>query len=85
MFDVYRVHPVKGNFFKKGSLTKKQYYIYIRYEHISCCGGKKLELVSRIPDKHSACINDYLLKRMEYVGNLKNDSSLWKLLFNQNL
>lgn len=84
--DVCIVHPIKGFWpFRKGSITKKPYYVYIRHEHVNWAGGKKLELVTHIPNKHSCVINDYLLNRMEYVGNLKKDPSLWSLLLKQDI
>ena len=84
--DVCIVHPVKKIWlFRKGSKATKPYYVYIRYEHIDWESGKKLELVSRIPNMYSCVINENLLKRMEYVGNLVQKPNLFKLIFNQKI
>jgi len=47
-----------------------------------------IELVSSIPDlpiNNTARIDSYLLKRMEYLGNIKTDYKLFRLVFNQNI
>ena len=84
--DVCIVHPVKRFWpFRKGSITTTPYYIYIRQEHINWVDGKKLEFVTRIPDEHSSVINDYLINRLEYVGNLKQNPELFGVLLKQDM
>ena len=82
--DVCIVYPVKKFWpFEKGSVTTRPYYVYIRYEHVG--DDKDLKLVTHIPDKRSCVINDYLLKRMEYIGNLKLDYSLFRFIVKQDI
>lgn len=75
----------KFGYLKKVVRPKKPYYVYIRQEHINWTNGKELEFVTRIPDMHSCVINDYLLNRMEYVGNILNKPDLFRLVFDQKI
>jgi hypothetical protein len=84
--DVCVVHPVKGFWpFRKGSINKKPYYVYMIYDTVNYSDGKRLELVSHIPDMSSCIVNEYLLKRMEFIGNLKTNPGLWEKLLKQDI
>lgn len=88
-------------FIRKGTKTTKPYYVYIKNEHtydkppeIRDIYETKhghpytgdVELVAHIPDEQfSKKLDNGLLKRMEYVGNILIKPELFKLVFNQNI
>jgi len=70
--DVCKVSP--------GVVTKHPYFVWVSMESVN----DELKWVARIPDIFSFVINDDMIDRLDYIGDI-NESNLYKLLENQNI
>lgn len=69
---VCRVHP------SKTSICRKPYFVEIISKYKGIKRLLNREIMASIEGHHEAWINDYLLKRMEVVGSIKDHFGLLK-------